>query len=273
VSGQCLLLALAVAVERPLPARAQIQVAPSLGVYVPIGGDLIEEFDTDGRPRLKKRQIGGGVLTTRVTAWLNGSLGFEGSLAISPALVAIHDSLMTVRDVRAILLLASARGVLRLTPERLSEWTVDVAGGVGAIRRSGKAWADTPASATVAFVLAVSARRRIGKPSGIAFRFDLEDYMSWAQFNRGLATQTRSQLHHDLTWTIGLVIPIDNGPRSTEGSPRNLPGSCTANSLRDRRVIPIGANPAHPAACAAPSPAVRTPVRRSRPVLAGRRSR
>jgi hypothetical protein len=196
----------------PSASVAQVQFSPSIGLYVPHGSSMMEAPQQTGeRTTYRKKAVGGPVFTTRVAAWLRPHFGFEGSLAYSPALIAVRSGSGTVRDLDQNLILASARSVFRINPDSLrSNVQVHVASGVGFVRRSGAAWSDTPpVGSPVAVVIAAGGQTRLGYkgPTRLVFRFELEDYISWLDFDAG--GQASPRLYHDLIWSLGIGIPIN----------------------------------------------------------------
>ncbi len=202
-----------VAISSASPGAAQVQISPSIGLYVPHGTSLIEAPHQFGdRTTLRKKAVGGPVFTTRVAALVGSHFGFEGSVAYSPALIAVRSASGSVRDIDQRLVLASARSILRINPDSLrATMQFHIASGVGLVSRSGAAWADTPQSGTaVAIVLGAGGQTRLGlrAPARVVFRFELEDYISWLDFDTGLNNRARPRLYHDLIWSLGLGFPI-----------------------------------------------------------------
>jgi hypothetical protein len=202
------IVALASVAVMPSPSAvsAQLEISPSIGFYVPHGANLLKSRVQQGdRFSLRKKAVGGPVFTTRLSAWVTRHLGLEGTVAYSPALIAIHSTSGSVSDVAQHLVLASARSVLRINPDSLRKSVnIHVASGVGIVSRTGAAWEDTPpVSPSVAFVLAAGGQTRLGRT--VLFRFELEDYVSWIDFQEG---QHSTRLYHDLIWSLGLGIPI-----------------------------------------------------------------
>lgn len=195
-------------------ATAQVQFSPSFGVYIPHGVPLLEERGVGGSEGLRKQAVGAPVFTTRAGMALSSLLGLEATLSYSPGLIAVHSSTGRVDDISAGLVLASARTIFRLTPESATKFSIHAASGVGVVTRIGNAWSDTPASPAFALVLGAGAKAPLtNKGTGPSFRVDLEDYLSWAQFELEDGTQTKARPYHDLVWSIGLSIPISGGRR------------------------------------------------------------
>jgi hypothetical protein len=192
-------------------AMAQLQFNPSLGFYVPHGRPLLTQSGANGTEVRRKQAVGAPVFTTRAGLTVSPMLGVEASLSYSPGLIAVHSATGRVEDITAGLVLLSARTLFRVAESNSFE--AHLTSGVGMVTRIGTAWSDTPAKPAIAFVLGggglvpLTARGT----DGVAIRFDLEDYLSFAQF--GLPDGTRSKAHpyHDLVWSLGLAIPIRGG--------------------------------------------------------------
>lgn len=204
------LSSLALALTWPLSALAQVHVTPSIGMYLPFSGPLIEQPSPDGRPTLRKAQVPRPVFTARAAKWLSPHLALEGSLGYSPALVAVRSDAGQVRDVSAGLMLASARTVLRLTGGPNRVFSLHLTSGLGYVHRIGDAWEDTPAHPAFGVVLGGGAQAPLGFRNRLAFRIEVEDFLSWAEFE-GLPWQAPARLYHDMVLSWGVVVPI-GGP-------------------------------------------------------------
>ncbi len=196
-------------------AAAQFQFSPSLGFYVPHGRPLLTENSVTGGEARRKQAVGAPVFTTRVATGLSTMASVEASLSYSPGLIAVHSSSGRVEDLSAGLVLLSARTLLHLTPETNTRFAVHVTSGVGMVTRIGSAWSDTPAKPAFAIVLGAGGLAPLTARGtyGIAIRFDLEDYLSWAQFQLQDGTRSRAHPYHDLIWSLGLAIPLRGSGR------------------------------------------------------------
>ncbi|MBI4502550.1 MAG: hypothetical protein HY700_15495 [Gemmatimonadetes bacterium] len=180
----------------------QVRLDPSLGASLPFGGALIDEAS------LHKQQVTSAVFAGRLAVSPSRHFGFEGTIGFGRGLIAIRDSSNHVRDVTATLVLSSLKTVFRFNPNSRGV-VMHVASGPGLISRGGKAWADTPPrGAQPAWVISAGGSARLTRRGKVDFRFELEVFLSWAQFNVGLPTETRSLLHHDIIWSFGLSFPI-----------------------------------------------------------------
>lgn len=181
----------------------QVRISPSLGISLPFGGPFVDEAF------LEKNPVASAVLSGRIAVSAAPHFGLEASLAVGRGLVAVRDSLKTVRDHPATVFLASTRGLFQFNPPGWEGLSLHVGPGVGLIGRGGRAWVDTrPRRVVPALVAAAGVTASLGKRSPVRFRLELEDFISRAQFNVGLPTETRALLHHDLIWSLGLSFPI-----------------------------------------------------------------
>jgi hypothetical protein len=215
-------LAGAAALNAPYSAvsgQVKFQVSPLVGMYIPHGAPLLEQPGaTATRPLLRKHPVGGPVFTTRLNAWFSPAmdLGVEASVGYSPGLIAVRDAAGAVSDIRAALLLASTKVLYRIDVD--STLSFQFGPGVGYVGREGRAWADTPAAPSLAVVLAFGARAKLDfspdrkgprTKEPITFRLDLEDYVSWAEFES--PRRLPGRIYNDLIVSFGLAFPISGG--------------------------------------------------------------
>ena len=204
------LLGVALILSAANDAAAQFQLSPGFGVYVPHGVPLLTENGASGET-LRKQAVGGPVFTTRAGFSLSRLAAVEASLSYSPALIAVHSAGGRVDDRSAGLVLLSARSLFRLTPESTTRFSIHAASGVGMVTRIGNAWSDTPTKPAFALVLGAGAMAPLTPRGGTSFRIDLEDYLSFAQFELSDGTRSKAHSYHDLVWSLGLAIPISKG--------------------------------------------------------------
>ena len=180
-----------------------VRLSPVLALSLPFGGPFINES------YLHKQQVTSAILGARVEVAVKPFLGFEVGLGAGRGLVAVRDSTNRVRDIPATVYLSSAKAVLWVNPHIKDGIVMHVASGLGFIGRTGRAWRDTrPSGIVPAWVVAFGGDARLSRRGPLEFRFELEDYISTAQFNVGLPTQTRALLHHDIVWSLGISFPI-----------------------------------------------------------------
>lgn len=180
-----------------------VRLSPSLGLSLPFGGPFINEMD------LHKQQVTSAILSARLEYAFMPFLGVQVGLGAGRGLVAIRDSLNQVRDVPATMVLSHIKGTLWINPHIHDGVIMHVSTGLGLIGRSGKAWRDTkPGGIVPAWVVSLGGDARLSRRGPVEFTFELEDYISTAQFNVGLPTETRPLLHHDIIWSLGISFPI-----------------------------------------------------------------
>jgi hypothetical protein len=188
-------------------AQVTFTVNPNVGMYIPHGG-LLFEAPSHLSPLESKKPVGGAVFTTRVAAWVTPHLGFEGSLSYTGALIAVKSHEGNVEDMRQTLILSSIRSVYRFPGDKIARLGFQVGSGLGLVNRSGKAWANTPTGPAMAFVVSGGVRAQLSPKKPIAFRMELEDYISWAQFKLDSGAYTRGRAYHDLVYSLGVMIPM-----------------------------------------------------------------
>ncbi len=194
-----LVLTLTLAVPRALMAQARWDVGPQVGIYVPLG-ILFDGFDQSRGVVVTKKQITTLVFGASVAFAITERWGLEGNVGYSRGLVAVKGPTSTV-DVAASVAIASARGFLVISRPSPS-LAVRLASGFALISRSGRAWSATRGTTDGAVVLAVGVRS--GSPeSRTAISFELEDYISWAQFDDSM-----NRLHQAVILQLGLAFRI-----------------------------------------------------------------
>lgn len=185
--------------------RRELRFSPGLGVYLPLGGPMIDE------PALRKTQIITGLAIGRLAFWMHPRFAVEGAVQYGKGQVAIRDSsaARVVSDIQANLWLASLRGLFRLTPDTHRKLSIYVGSGVGLVGRGGQAFIDTPAKPGGSIMFVAGGTGTLGKGKrGPAFRFELEDNVMRTQFSVGLPNQTRAQTHHDIIWSLGVSFAL-----------------------------------------------------------------
>lgn len=194
----------------PSAAAAQVDLAPTLGTYLPLGGwTQVSDGGTGFAP--KRRQLAAHLMGARLTAWASSRLGLEGSVAFSPSQVAVSTDGNTT-DISGGVVLASARALFKVAtlvdghPEDQTHWDIIVGAGAGMVHRSGSAWENTSGVTAPALVFTGAVRTRLAGP--LSWRVSLEDFVSWAQFDKGLASQTRGKVHHDLVGSLAVVVRL-----------------------------------------------------------------
>jgi hypothetical protein len=179
------------------------EITPQLGMYMPT-----EMLTTDvGSPNGEfRRQVTAGGLGARLGLRLVKHFGLEATAFYSRSMVAVAENAEVV-DIPAGVLMTSARGVLKIGGTQRGGWNLHLAPGIGMIVRHGAAWEGTSGNVDPAVVLAGGARVPLGK-NGMAFRIDLENFMSRAQFTTQEDGVTGSRIQNDFILSTGFVIPI-----------------------------------------------------------------
>jgi hypothetical protein len=194
----------------PRPVRAQVELSPVIGMYWPIG-EWTQQTDGGTGFVPRRHQIPAAVVGARLAVSASKRLAFEGTVGFSPSQVAVSTE-GGISDIRAGVLLASARALFKVatladgTPDDRAGWDVMLGAGAGLVHRGGSAWENTSGVNAPAVVLTAAARTELAGP--VMLRFGVEDFVSWAQFNKGLPGQMRARLHHDLITSLGVVIRL-----------------------------------------------------------------
>jgi len=197
-------LAAAAGLLAPTTGRAQLEISPVVGLYAPLGA-LIREGSPNSPGFLEKRQETTFFLSARGLFWATKRLGVAANVTYSPAAVAVSDSFGT-RDVSGGVLLADARVIVPFTPVK-ARWSANLGAGAGIVSRTGTVWGYRSGATAPAFVAALGVGtpiyalgvRKPYPPPRVVFRWELADYISRAQFDSGLPTETTARWHHDLT--------------------------------------------------------------------------
>lgn len=228
-------------VAAPPPARAQVEIAPYIGPYLPTGAVIETESTPLGglaRDRYEHRTavaFGG-----RLTLWLSGRAGLEATLLhtnstlshVSGELINLAGQPATAIDYDARVLAATGRVLVRLGSSG-ARVAPHVLGGLGVIKRSGRAY-DGHDVENLVFSLAgevegtsdlvgvIGAGLSIELTRHLRIRLDLEDYISSAGFrltdtvNTGTNTvvleqvmrETDSRLQNEIVLSQALVVSI-----------------------------------------------------------------
>ncbi len=196
----------------PAAASAQLEVAPRIGMFNPVGS-LVQE-STPTSPSEKHQ---GAAILIGGTARFRAAkrLSLEANVAFSPSPAAVTDSFGTT-DLTGSAFLADARLIVAVTPIT-SLWSLYVGAGAGVVSRGGSAWRYNSGVTVPAFVATIGTRtplyglrvRRPYPPPRVVMRLELSDYVSRAQFDKGLPTETSPLTHHDITVTVLFAFPIN----------------------------------------------------------------
>ncbi len=208
-------LAIATALFVPGSVLAQqVDAALKLGFYAPFGNVVEQGSKADPNTHYVQRLQATTAIGANVVVWTSGRLGIEGSIGYTPSNVAVEDSVST-RDERSSLVLAAVRVIYAFTPMYFGArpghrewdipWSFYVGAGVGLANRSGEVWTSMYASGFTSPALTLDVGVRTALGARVIFRMDLEDYVSRAQFDKGLPTETVAQLHNDAMFSASLA--------------------------------------------------------------------
>ena len=209
-AATAVVLATATGLCTPATALAQqVDVGFTLGFYNPLGALVQRGEKSSPATFFQQRLQSTPSLGANLIVWTSHRLGIAANIAVSPSDVAQTDTSGT-HDHSSGLLLGSVRVVYGLTPmlfkarpgHRDLPWSFYVGGGVGFASRSGAVWAYSSGLTSPALVLNAGVRTAMG--SRMILHFDLEDYYSRAQFDKGLATQTEARSHNDFVISLSL---------------------------------------------------------------------
>ena len=193
----------------PAAAFAQLELVPRIGMFNPVGS-LVSEGSLNEKHQGAAILLGG---TVRFRA--DKRLSLEANVTFSPSPAAVTDSFGTT-DLTGSAFLADARLIVAVTPIT-SLWSMYVGAGAGVVSRGGSAWRYNSGVTVPAFVATIGTRtplyglrvRRPYPPPRVVMRLELSDYVSRAQFDKGLPTETRPLTHHDVTVSVLFAFPIN----------------------------------------------------------------
>lgn len=203
-------LAAAGAALWPSAAPAQVELSPAIGLYWPIG-EWTQQSDGGTGFTARRHQIPAAVVGARLTVSASKLLAFEGSFAFSPSQVAVSTE-GGIHDITAGVILTSARAMFNVAklvdgqPEDRVAWDLKFGAGVGLVHRGGSAWENTSGVTAPAIVFSAAARTPIA--GSVMLGLGLEDFVSWAQFDKGLPSQMRARMHHDFIVSLSMVVQV-----------------------------------------------------------------
>jgi hypothetical protein len=214
--GAAAVVTLAVTIGLFAPATGfaqQTDVGFSVGFFNPVGALVQSGSRSDPMTFYQQRQQGTLTLGANVVVWTSSRLGFAGSVNFSPSDVAQTDSTGT-HDHTSSALLANVRVLYAFTPmlfkplpgHRELPWSFYVGAGAGFANRSGAVWQYSSGLTSPALVVNVGVRTAVGNRA--VLRFDAEDYVSRAQFDKGLPTQTMARTHNDLIISLSVAYRV-----------------------------------------------------------------
>jgi hypothetical protein len=152
------------------------------------------------------------MLGTRVAYWPRPRLGIEGALSFTPSQVAVSDP-GRIRDVTARVILSSVRALYRLASIRdgqpgagFAHWHINAGAGVGVMARSGTAWANVNGTTHPGTLFSLEARNPVA--GSFTVRVAVEDFVSWATFDKGLQSETRWRIQNDVMFTFAAQVQL-----------------------------------------------------------------
>ena len=194
----------------PLAARAghaqTVDIGAGIGIYFPIGA-LVQVGSEDMPETFYQQRLQTTPdLQANVVVWTSDKVGFAATISYSPSMLAVQDT-SGLSDHHSSVVLASARVYYAFSPmpfkpapgHREAPWSFYVGLGAGVVSRSGNVWTYTSGLVAPAAVFAVGVRTPLGGRS--ILRMDIEDYLSQAQFDKGLPTETEARMHNDVCFT------------------------------------------------------------------------
>ena len=207
-------VAAAIGLLAPATGSAQLEISPTFGFYLPAGALIKEGSRSNPSELLEKRQEAAFFLSARGLFWATKRLGVAANVTFAPSAVAVTDSFGT-KDITAAVLLADARVIVPFTPVK-AKWSAYLGAGAGIVSRTGTVWGYRSGATAPAFVAALGVRtplyalgvRPPYPPPRVVFRMEVADYISRAQFDSGLPTETTARSHHDLTFSIIFAFSI-----------------------------------------------------------------
>ena len=194
---------------------AQVDIGAQLGFYAPIGALAQRGEKAMPLTYFQKRLQGTLMLGVSGTFWTSSRLGVEGAFCFVPSSVATTDTTGT-HDFASGLVLASARVVYAFTPLRFTPfpghreipWSFYVGAGGGIVSRSGAVWTSSYTTGLTSPALLVSVGARTALGARLLLRIEVEDYLSTAQFDKGLPTETGARTHNDLVVKVSFPYRI-----------------------------------------------------------------
>lgn len=181
-----------------------VDIGGHAGFYYPLGS-LIEG------PPIEKRLLAAVSAGVDAFVWTSRRLGFAGRVAYAPSRVAVIQP-GSVIDRNASVVLANARVLFAVTPlpvgarAKTHLGSVYLGAGAGLVSRKGGVWSYASGRTSAALVLNVGLQTPANAQS--VLRFDLEDYISRAQFNAGMPDATTPRMHQDLAFSLSLSYRI-----------------------------------------------------------------
>jgi hypothetical protein len=187
--------ALAAAPVASLAAQGGIELAPVLGVYVPLHSVIVQSDGTSAK-QATAVAIGG-----RVSVGTHRKVSFDGTVTYVPSGVTASAG---ASGGSASLLLIDARGVVAFARDA-ARTRFYVAGGPAIIIRNGEFYQDFGGTIDIGGNVAAGLRIDLGKVSG---RVEVESYLYSVNLTGAGGLMTGSELQIDLIASVSVAIPL-----------------------------------------------------------------
>ncbi|HUL03390.1 MAG TPA: hypothetical protein VLV16_09210 [Gemmatimonadales bacterium] len=197
---------IAVGLLAPDSGAAQaVDIGLAAGVYFPIGALVQTGSESHPATFFQQRLQITPMLSGNAVVWTSDRFGIQGAVTYCPSTLAVQDS-SGISDHHSSVVLASIRALYAFSPmpfkpppgKREAPWSFYVGLGAGVVSRSGNVWTYTSGLVAPAAVFDVGVRTPLGGRS--VLRINIENYLSVAQFDKGLPTETEARLHGDLAF-------------------------------------------------------------------------
>jgi len=215
--GRLAVAGLTVAATVALPTAGSTQrlsLSPIVGVYVS-GGTLFSQGSIDNPATyLEKRPEGAPILGFSAIYWLSDHFGVRGTVAFGPSETAVTDTSGTYDDPSGTWF-ANGELIGTLHPWR-SINSVFVGLGGGMVSWKGSEWQYASGTTLAGFVGTIGATFPVRalwamkpyKPAKSVWVFEVSDYLTHSQIDKGLPDQTPAAWRGDLTIDIGLSVSV-----------------------------------------------------------------
>jgi hypothetical protein len=188
-------VALAAAPMGSLKAQGGVELAPVLGVYVPLQSVIVQPDGTSAK------QTTAAAIGARISAATHRKVGFDGTVTYVPSDVTASSG---ATGGSSSLVLIDARAVLSFGPVG-SRTRFYVAGGPAVIIRNGEFYQDFGGTTDIGGNVAAGLRIALGKVSG---RVEVEGYLYSASLTGAGNLTTGSELQTDLIISASVAIPL-----------------------------------------------------------------
>lgn len=209
--------AVATGLLAPGTGSAQWEIGPRIGMYVPLG-PLIEEGSLGSAGGYSRKNLG-VTLMLGVDAAFRATqrLSVAASVMFGPSPTAVTDSTGT-SDHSSSVLLTAVRLIEQVTPASKGLWSMYLGAGAGTVSRGGAPWQYYSGVTNPAIVASLGVGtplyglgvQKPYPPPHVVMRAEVVDYISHAQFDKGLVTQTTARWHNDVTLSVLFSLRLRN---------------------------------------------------------------